>query len=844
MANAAEIVRALRDYHVGGAETLAALGTGMAAPVGAGLAGLVDYFRQMGHARALGAGRLEAPRRAADVVGPRTTAAIEKMTYEPRSDVGRRGLENVAGAIKTVTDPLKEHIADPVGDRIPILGAAMIAGGEMIGPRGAKPKPKPKPQFDPGSHQQLIPGVEPLSLADAHLAAQFRHDDALAAMNFEDANRGINFTYDPNWRGAGPAWTAEMTRRPQDLPSDVMFTGGKRPVRSFMDRPAMVEHVTEPTEATLPQSEFSSPGTFQARYGAENTQRMMALAEQLRDAENQLLLRGEEAMMSRARELNERINRRRAQAEEPGINPEQHLQLQEEILDAMRHRPIHAEGRVIVPHPGEGLFSPIQWRDLLGNPAELEWGGQPPRPFREWLGERPGYLAIQDRIVRELRGIPEETVPRRPPPGHDRLEDVPGRDPNQMNAEAIDAFLRVGSDNPSLFQYGVMPPSHVRSLDDFARYFSRQSGEDIDVRWSYGNSDESPTIERKKEHGRGEMMRDRYGDYKLEEAEEGQIKYDDRGNPVMKEKDVELVGPPPREDMKGIQSGEYEPGFWIQKEVKKTVPEGEYYRDDSGEYVYRKSRGGEPMRDERGRYKYEEVDNPDYTGDVDVATLTGPGGAEIEVKYGDPAMVTSTGAKGKGAGQLLYQTLLAHASRQGIDIGGGSLTPVNTYRLLSNVISNIARTGENTRDLGATGAGRAERAPRFGATGPQVWRAEAEEGRYRLLGGGADPDRVRFDPERGFTIDGKPASPDDVKQNIKELSPWAGRHRENDRLAGVGPKSLMRNAVFQWLRNASPEDAAKVAKKWPKEWGPIFAGIGAAAAGLGAMSEEQEQPSY
>lgn len=795
------ILRSQRDVGVGFGENALALGTGMGAQVAGGLHGISDLVR--------GRGVEKAAKSAQDT--------SERFTYEPRSDVGKRGLQNIGTAIETATKPVMENVVDPIGERSPALGAAILGGAALIGPKGAKAKVRAPhtPRFDPGSVQQLIPGIEPLSLDQAHARARGELMRAQDAMSFDDPNRALRFEYEPNWRGGGPHYEMDFREGPKSDEGLHTYLG-KRPVGRITQRPIPIAALEEPSSRTIPQGEFASGGTVQAEVGAENFQRMMALRDKLRAAEGEAQARGEEATMTRARALNEGIGRRRALLKEPDINAEQRLGLEEEILNKMRRRPMDVGGgRILEPTPGEGQFSNITWQDLLGNNAQEQ--------AQAYLREHPGRLDAQTRIVRRLRGEPETTYePRRPAPDRASLSDVMGRDPNAMSRESVNAFLTGGRSNPELFQYGVMPGPEVRSLDDFARHFGEVSNEPIDVSWSHADSDEPSKIKTEKTHGRGEVMRDRYGDYKLAEAEEGQVKYDDRGNPVTKE--VEIAGP--------LEEGDRGP---LVKEVEKTVPEGDAYMDEDGNYVYRKSEGGEPMRDERGHVKEEWQDNPDYTNsEFDEAQLSSPHG-HIDIRYDDPAYISATEA-GKKGGQLLYQTALAHASRAGIDIGGGSLTDINAYRLLSNVLSNIARTGKNPRDVAGTSSGMAERA-RGQAKGPEVWRAEAEEGRSRLLAVGADPDRLQFDPEKGFTLDGKPASPDDVKMNLGELSPSMARRGS---YGGVGQKSLMRNAVFQWLRNATPEDAQRVAAKWPKEWGPIFAGVGALGVGVGALQQEPQ----
>ena len=804
-----------RDVGVGAVENALTLGSGIVTEPFAGLTGLAagatDLLQGRGFERAG-----ESAREVIEDVR-------ERGTYAPRSDVGQRGLENIGTAMEQASRPVSTYAIEPIAAHSPALAAGLVAAADVVGPKG-KPKgaPKPKPRFDPGSPQQLIPGIEPLSLDQAAAQAQGAYAQALRDMTFEDMNRGLRFEYDPDWTGAalGSSQLQPGAWNPDFIEPRAASTVGKRQVNQIRGSRIFrrdLEDANSPR--TVPDAMDSmiheNSGLAQHEVGEENFQQMMARAEALRAAEREAMARGEEAAITQARVMNERIRRGRAELAEPGISPQQRIMVNEQMLNALRNRPVEVSNervRMMVPTPGEGLMSPVEWRDLLGHST------LPPEDVTRQISDKA-------RIVRQLRGEPEPTPPyrmnpsRQPSERRASLPEVEGRDPNQMNREAVDAFLTEAQNVEPLFQYGLMPPRSVRSLEDFAEHFGEQAGKRIDVDWSYADSDEPSKIKVEKEHGRGEVMRDRYGDYKYETADPGDKLRDEYGD--VKKKEVELVGPP--EEGEDILLG-YKP---------KRAQGGEFNYDEEGNPIYRKSEGGEPVRDERGRVKEEWRDNPDYRGsDIDEAELSVPREGSISIQYGDPAYMTATSA-GK-SGQLLYQTALAHASREGIDIDTGSLTDINQYRLLANVLSNIARSGENPRSVTGTSSGLASRA-RGRAQGPEVWRAEAEEARARLLRSGVEPDRVRFDPERGFSIDGKPASPDDIKVNINELSPLAGRQSGSS--GGVGQKSLMRNAVFQWLRNATPEDAQRVAAKWPKEWGPLFAGISA----LAVLGNEEEE---
>ena len=152
--------------------------------------------------------------------------------------------------------------------------------------------------------------------------------------------------------------------------------------------------------------------------------------------------------------------------------------------------------------------------------------------------------------------------------------------------------------------------------------------------------------------------------------------------------------------------------------------------------------------------------------------------------------------------------------------------------MLANANSNFARTGVNPRGLAGTHSGDLpaipgrSRAHEEYAEGPEIWRSESDEALKRAQRGGGKPERMAFDPDTGFTLDGAPASPAQLKAAFPQMSP-------NVRSTGVGIKTLMRSAVFDWVRDATPEEAAKVAKNWSKKYGPLF---GIAGVSLGGGS--------
>ena len=127
----------LRSSGVGAGEIVASLGSGMVAQPVAGLAGLLRGTGAVLKGKDFG----PAARKAID-----TTQ--EALTYQPRTDIGQRGLENVAKGIETVTEPVYEHVIDPVGMVSPAAGAAMAAGLEVVGPKG-KPRGIKPQRTDP-----------------------------------------------------------------------------------------------------------------------------------------------------------------------------------------------------------------------------------------------------------------------------------------------------------------------------------------------------------------------------------------------------------------------------------------------------------------------------------------------------------------------------------------------------------------------------------------------------------------------------------------------------------------------------------------------------------------------
>jgi len=472
-------------------------------------------------------------------------------------------------------------------------------------------------------------------------------------------------------------------------------------------------------------------------------------------------------------------------------------------------------------------------KSLLPN-VDPGWEHQTLIPGLSPLSQREGALMAARRLgikTRELR-----------------------RGDPSMNRAAVEAFFEGGRDNPEMFQYGVDPVrtgelSKHASLEDFADVYNSRTNADINIHREGGEPDyDSIDVDVEPEamyHGRGEPYRDESGEYvmkkKKHEAGDKPV-YDERGN-VKKEVIGFNEDEGPKKQKYVAVGGE-------------PMREGGRY-GGSVKYRYAKTTRSNrtPMRDESGDIKYDADHDPDAyqqryedalddarsnaESETEVARMRAQGGGAIDVTYpqGDDASVYAGSNKGK-FGSLLYQTLLNHASHSGYQIGGGGLTDINALRILSNANSNYARTGKNPRGLSGTNSGDlppyrqgAYRAHEEYAKGPEIWRSESDEALKRAQGRGGAPERMAFDPELGFTLDGAPASPDQLKAAFESMSPGV-KH------TGVGMKTLMRSAVFDWVRDATPEQAAQVAKAWGKKHGPLF---GVAGAGLTVQQALREK---
>lgn len=856
MADVSEIIRALRERAEGTGAAIRTLGTGMAADVPAGLGGLASL------AGDVGAGRKPSTQRAAE----RVRQLRERYTYEPTSEAGKEAV----GAVGTAVEKAGEAALKLPGAKRaqsewvdftaqnPALAAGIVGIANVADPgkgagRTAKRLAKLAPDAPiPTRAQAALPGME--------LTKQQQLGQALHNLDLLER--------DPNMRTSAPLEAGGRVMQhgtrpgPQGLPQEDFYTirspgEGEKPMgiagneylptsaleTSRGNIPSGPLRISVGQETALPYEMGGTPVVLDQlrRYGLmEDANRALDRIDQLSSARASV----HEARAGLARGERERIGEQvralRGQEASPDLI-EQEGRMRE-IAQLASTKPIVDESNAVYRwNPETG------YEDVGGNRVSEA----------RMRDTAPEQMALRDRAVQEsimarreanqLRSFLEDDPRYNPTPvtpewtaqlpqgGHANLNPDPAglewwnrqlgvtdykADPGAMNREAVAQFFEDVRTNPAAFQYGVEPPSNIRDLEGMAAHFGRQSGKkiDVDIEGGYGESDEPYKIKVPKEHGRGEVMRDRYGDYKQfqKEHERGDYPmYDEYGDVKM----VETVGPP--------REGE-------EFAKKKRVAEGgEPLRDYRGDekYGFKKSEGGEPVRDERGRQKYTEEENPDYDsgGEQEEAKLRvrGEGGA-LTVTYpesGEASMgATAVGKSEKSPGALLYQTVLADAVRRGIDIGSFGLTSDNQLRLLSNTVSNYARMGENPRSVAGTLSGRAP-AARGRAEGPELMRAEAGETRARI--GDEKADRIAFDGEN-FTVDGQTVSADKI---LDAVGFKAGSRN-------VGQKGAMRMAFYEWLRGVDPETASKAAKGWGKH-GAIFTSI-VGAAGLGAAMSEKE----
>lgn len=798
-ATVASLLRRLTP--LGYADILRAVGGGMASQIPAGYAGI---GKLLGSGFDAGA--------AADTV-ERTKERIAPA-LAPRTPEGAENLQSLAGLAEEVPKTrlpsgytIGETLApaearfEETATKHPVLGASALglaavfdpnkarmlsrglraaarnaavprAAGALAAQRGAiswEAPPKRVPDADwgdvdvslPGPRQAELPGVAPRTAEQAAAQAQA---DALrrAADETPAVNRDVE-RMQQEAREAGEAIYRLRQQRPR---------GGSEPTATALAREAELYRLKN-----------------QAPEGA--WPRALGLPEQ-RDIVDALGRQQDAAALQKARAEIAALQGQRTRVEP--------------LEDALRR-----EGDILrLKLDTPGLNVPqAQRQQQMDMVRELRRAAQQKATWTPEAPTIPNWAAKQTELP-TTRGVQAGgTAPAGPDWWNKKFNINPDEPP-----ASVAEFLRAVRDVPEAFQYGPMPKG-AHSLEDFAEAFGQKAGKDINVKqtWESGSDyDEPYKIETEKTHGRYEVMRDVHGDYKYSDEpkvhESGDYPmYDESGNVKKKE----LFGPP-LEDEGPLK-------------VKRRAEYGDIKRDEYGneKYPLAKSEGGEPMRDERGNIKYTKEENPDYSPPEDEDTTylrvgNRPGEREIKItgyEGGEPTVYSMDADK---EGALLYQTLFAHASQEGKRLGVEQLTPDNKYRMLSNALSNYARTGSNPRNVSMTASG-ARPAARGFAPGERIWQAETGESEARLGNRSADPDALRFTGSGFETRGGESISPQELAAQLKTYSPDVEGSK-------VGLKSLMRGAVYRWLETATPEQAAQAAKSWGKVGGPLF-GFGA-----------------
>lgn len=656
-------------------------------------------------------------------------------------------------------------ITDWIGERSPVVGGLAMAGMAAVDPLKIKALAKGLR----GAKQLTIPGIKPRSAPE------------LALQELSDAERGL---------------TAK---------TDLVYDQYSRPNIGNPRRagPHTIVHPDVPTDEGHQMLE----GARERLQGAR-TRYSGAVARAEAEPQWQLM---DELRAGRS----------------PQESLADTLRRETELLNLKTTTPIDAPGGLIQERSGGILDIPEAGRSgtdrtRISPEADqaLQQRMDQRRDSRQLVRQLRQAQAHMDNVpepeipawVRNSTELPTSLNPQPAPAGAEWWNKALNVDPNAA-PESVAAFLRAAKEQPEIFQFGGMP-QNARSLEDFAKEFGDRAGKRIHIEREYGN-DEPEYIDVEKTHGRYEHMRDSDGNIiedDLEHSPGDYPMYDEYG------------------DVKKIKKGLDEKGNPIK--VKRRAEGGEPLRDRYGdiEREPRESEGGEYVRDENGNIKWTKEPNDDYSGnDTDKITMRVPGQGYIEVTDWDGSEPMTHATQAGKAGALLYQTLLAHASKEGITMGVDSLTSDNQLRLLSNTLANAARTGENPRDVTGTLSGRRPRATGY-APGDRIWQALAGETDARLANHPeGDPNAIGFTPE-SFTHRGQPIEAQDIHDRIEEFSPGF----RGPQGTKVGPKTLMQNAVFKWLENASPEQAEQVAREWPKRFGkPLFS---AAGAGVGTAT--------
>jgi hypothetical protein len=751
-----------------------------------------------------------------------------------------------------VTEPLERATVGQFGEQYPLTAAGIIGAASLVGPGKGKPRAVSSGlarelRYNPGDVTPQLPGIEPKTPMQALEAAQNRLTRAQDAASFTDPQTELHFRYQ-----ADSTTPYESLRQGQHPQGQEMLSGrGNLGGESFAAGDTVFE--LDPARVT----------SMRARGGHEPIARMQENLEAVREAQaarDARILDEAQADALQREALIEELRGQRAST--PDVF--ERADLETRIRDEKRRLPVFDDGVVYrreLDNPGyfqqEGGGARIHESrvppdsELARNTARLDEQSalnvdaiRERNAVRNFIDDMRGFEPVREvpPWAQELASSPlERSRSTELPAGASWWKRALGIevDPAAMNRESVAAFLDEVRGNPEAFEFGPMPsesefrtPTHrsgTGPLEEMADIFGERTGRRIYVEEHTPEESDVPYKIAVK-HGRGEAMYDRHGDIKMDE------KTHPRGDFPMKDEYGDV-----KKDPVQIEGREVIDPETLEPLMQKRVAEGgEPVRDRRGDIKYelRKSEGGEVKRDERGRIVEEK--NPEYYEQPEDIELSTGGGDRITIHgdlFNEPT-VTATSASntghGKSTGALLYQTLLADASRRGYNIGASSLTGDNAFRLLSNTLANYARTGVNPRDVANTASGRAPRARGF-AEGPELWRAEAEEAKARIARHAGDPTALRFDPEAGFTIHGKPASAGDLKAALKELSPDVGETK-------VGLKSLQRTAFFDWLRNATPEQAREAAKGIGKKYGPMFgvAGFAIDQGGLQDALRERE----
>lgn len=693
----------------------------------------------------------------------------------PSTREGQRNLEGIAKAIEWAGEKSGATAAmDRLGQASPAAGAATLAALGVIDPGRlgkARRIAKATMAVDRSTGQGMLPGME-------QSAAQIREQ------RIADRNRTMAED------------TAARERASEKVEATRQRVGDR-----YFDPGAMYQALDDPNtrrEYDIATERMRDADRVWQREGVEDAYREMDELRAGRRPDEPL-----DEMMDRERAL------LRLKSEQPIISGENLIHMRGSAADLDTPTGTSTLRLSELPEPDAAAY--VARHDAIGETRRLLRAlSEHDRAMTPEAPDKPQWARDLTRDPTDLRGGTR-------PAGPGAWQREPGL--QAPIPPSVEAFLRAIRDDDAAFQYGAMPRD-AYDIEDFADAFGRRTGRRIDVDYE-GDSDEPYKIEREKEHGRGEVMRDRWGEYKQEEKthDPGDFPmYDESGDVKM----IEAKGPTKDPD---------EPLM-----VKRVAEGGEPVREGgryggSQKYRFIKSEGGEPMRDERGDIKYEEVENPDYRGGDDALYLRS-GRDEIKVSDWESGEPTVYAMDAGDSGALLYQTLLAHASKAGKEIGSSGLTGDNAFRLLSNTLANYARTGTNPRNVSGTASG--ERQPARGfASGPEIWRAESGEADARIRNSGGDPDALRFTGE-GFTdASGAPLTPEAIRTDLERFSPAVERTK-------VGPKSAMRSAVFKWLEQATPEQAEAAARNWGKVGGPLF-GVAGMAALLNAMRDDAQQ---